>query len=139
MNKDKDIEKLFAETPSFGQEAEPFMRELERKMDVVDMVRGEHGSVVRFYRLFAVACFMVGLLSGVGVLYFTVMQPVDWQSWLESLPGVVPSPQLLAFCMQYGRLGMSLVSCGMILLGVWPLVTMDTGFNLSAIRLARRG
>lgn len=138
MKKDKDIEKLFAQAPSTGRE-DAFMHDLERKMEVVDIVRGEHGNSVRFYRMFALVCFVAGLLSGVGLLYFAVMQPIDWQSWLAILPGMTPSPQLLAFCMQYGRLGMSLMSCGLILLGVWPLMTMDTGFNLSAIRLGRRG
>ncbi len=137
MNKDKDIEKLFTKASFPDQEAE-FMHELERKMQVVDMVRGEHGRSVRFYRMFAVVCFVMGLLSGVGLLYFAVMQPVDWQGWLANWQGTAPSPQWIAFCMQYGRLGMSLISCGLIMLGMWPLLTMDTGFNLSAIRIARR-
>ncbi len=126
MTTDNDIKQLFDDFRLVDVK-DDFIRQLDKKMQVVDMVREEQHAASRFYTLFAATCFVVGLIVGAGLLYLALFYPIDW-TMLESWH---ISTNIVLFLVQYGNVSLSLVACLAIILGTLPWINNDSGLSVS--------
>jgi len=77
MTKDKDIEDLFlARKPHFDDSAE-FMAKLTKRLDAVEFVKQYQERTIRRYKLAMVACFVVGIISGLVSTWWLLSAPAD--------------------------------------------------------------
>ena len=93
MTKDKDLEELFlAQKPHFDDKAD-FMAKLTKRLDAVEFIKQHQEACIRSYKIYMVAAFFVGILSGVVTMFFVLSTPFDvplftfggqsgWMLWL---------------------------------------------------------
>lgn len=126
MTTDNDIKQLFDNFRPTDVK-DDFVQQLDKKLQVVDIVRGEQCAVSRFYALFATICFVSGLIVGAGLLYLALFYPMDWtilESWHIST-------NVVLFMVQYGNVSLSLAACMAIILGALPWINSDSGLSVS--------
>ena len=133
MQKDQDIEKLFkAYQPKAGKAT--LMAEVERKMDVVDMVRGAHQEQIRWMTYLAVLSMVIGLAVGIGLMWLVFFHPIDWAN-LQTGVGLLLSPEMVLFLVKYGDMLLCLLAIASIILGALPMIFSTGGINVSAIKI----
>lgn len=123
MQKDKDIQQLFEQFhPKDGKP--DFVQQLDKKMHVVDTIRGEHKRSSRLYRFLSVISLLTGFAVGFGLLSFASFGPLDWASILDGYEVFVPSfrLQMVAFLSHYADLILYTLGALSIILGLLPLM-----------------
>lgn len=130
MTTDKDIKQLFDDFHPMDAK-DDFVQQLDKKMQVVDIVRGEHNAVSRFYALFAAMCFVMGLIIGMGLLYVALFYPIDW-TMLEAWH---VNETIILFAIRYGHISLCLLASLIIVLGSLPWINSNSGLTFSKIRL----
>lgn len=126
MTTDNDIKQLFDKFRPTDVK-DDFVQQLDKKLQVVDVVRGEQYATSRFYALLAAVCFVLGLTVGAGLLYLALFYPIDW-TMLENWH---VSTTIVLFLTQYGNVSLSLTACAAIILGALPWINSDSGLSLS--------
>lgn len=75
MMEDKDLDMLLSSyRPEIGKEDE-FLTSLQHRMDAVDLVMEYKAREMRTYRLRAMVCFVVGIVTGVFFTVLTMLLP----------------------------------------------------------------
>lgn len=120
MEKDKDIEKLFKD---FHPEDEKrnYVRELEGKMQVVDMIRGEHEHIVKFHRMMSAISLVLGFGIGIGLMSITLLHPIEWQH-IPNFIGLQLHATLIGFLVRYEDILLYLLATLSMMLGCLPLL-----------------
>lgn len=121
MKKDKNIKEILQLAPS-PKEKDEFMRALDKKMQVVDVVRSEYKSSTRFYTYFSIICFVLGLLTGLALLYVVLFHPIDWSVLANPMSEIHLPQQMLPLCFQYGNILLCALACIFMVLGTLPLL-----------------
>lgn len=121
MKKDKNIKEILQLAPS-PKEKDEFMRALDKKMQVVDVVRSEYKSSTRFYTYFSIICFVLGLLTGLPLLYVVLFHPIDWSALANPMSEIHLPQQMLPLCFQYGNILLCALACIFMVLGTLPLL-----------------
>lgn len=137
MTKDNDIKQLFDTfTPEKEGDVE-FMLQLKKKMQVVDVVRGEHGRVAHFYKGLAIGCFLLGLMLGLSLLSVVMLHPFDWSQLTEIAYLQYLSPKFVLFCSQHADMILNLTAAFVIIASACPLLLSDPEPTLSKLHLTR--
>lgn len=136
MTKDKDIQQLFDTFQPQSGRAD-FVQQLNKKMQVVDIVRGEYDGATRFYRGLTIFCFLVGMAMGLGLLSLVLLHPIDWAHMPTMIWGLQLSPQFILFCARHADTILSLLAAFIIILGATPLMFSTSGLNLSELRFTQ--
>lgn len=133
MQKDQDIEKLFkAYLPKVSNPN--LLDEVERKMEVVDMVRGAHQEQIRWMTYLAVLSMVVGLGVGIGLMWMVFFHPIDWAN-LQTGVGLLLSPEMVLFLVKYGDMVLCLLAIASIIIGALPMIFSTGGINVAAIQI----
>lgn len=133
MEKDKDIEKLFKDFHPTDEKRD-YVRELDKKMQVVDIVRGEHKRTAKAYRIVSVCCMLMGF--GMGMLFLSLaMHPIEWDAMMETISWLqLPAGMLLLLC-ERGNMLLYLLATLSIALGLLPMLRMESGWLPEGIRI----
>ena len=77
MIKDKALEELFlAQKPRFT-DSDRFMASLTKRLDAVEFIKQQQDATIRRYKLFMVAAFVVGIISGVVTIAYILSTPAE--------------------------------------------------------------
>lgn len=115
-------------------EKRDYVRELDKKMQVVDIVRGEHKRTAKAYRIVSVCCMLMGF--GMGMLFLSLaMHPIEWEAMMETISWLqLPAGMLLLLC-ERGNMLLYLLATLSIALGLLPMLRMESGWLPEGIRI----
>lgn len=135
MEKDKDIEKLFKDFHP-KDEKRDYVRELEGKMRVVDIVRGEHKRTAKVYRIVSIFSMLLGF--GAGMLFISLaIRPIEWSAFAEAISWLQLPAGALLLIAENGKLMLYLLATLSFILGLLPMLRMESSWNWSAIATKR--